>query len=249
MDIDKLCSELFKKSPISFVSYFGYDLSEDVFWKCATRPDVQNARLELDYPMWGLLLEEGYYWSDSFQWTEVDDFYRSNNIANAIFVIKKQGDLVEHFVFATTTNHTGMINYYFNHLNILEEFIQHFQTAGKDYIAKLKEQKLPIFDHFRFDPEKFGFDYQDITKPFFQSETYDRKQDKIINLSSRERQVLYYSALEGKTAKEIGEIIQLSPKTIESHIDKLKVKLGAKSTKVLLRRAIEIGIIRMQTYF
>lgn len=249
MSIKALSKALFEQTPISFVSYFGHDLKEDVFWKDSTQPDIQNGRLELDYPLWGLFLEQGCYWANAFEWQQVNDYYKAHGLANVFFIIKRDGDLVENFVFATTDEHSGMINYYLNHTDKLEAFVHLFKTQGKDYIEKLKQTRLPIFDHFKFDPKKFGIDYQDMTKPFFQAESYDVRHDKVVNLSSRERQVLYYSALEGKTAKEIGGLIKLSPKTVESHLDKLKVKLSAKSTKVLLRRAIEIGIIRLQAYF
>ena len=48
---------------------------------------------------------------------------------------------------------------------------------------------------------------------------------------------------EEKTTKEIAEIVELSPRTVEAIRDKLKVKTGAKSTAGLIMYAVKHKII------
>jgi DNA-binding NarL/FixJ family response regulator len=62
-------------------------------------------------------------------------------------------------------------------------------------------------------------------------------------LTPRERQVLQLIA-EGKTTKEIANILAVSVKTVESHRMKIKDKLNIRETASLVRYAIRRGLIR-----
>jgi DNA-binding CsgD family transcriptional regulator len=49
---------------------------------------------------------------------------------------------------------------------------------------------------------------------------------------------------EEKSTKEIADIVELSPRTVEAIRDKLKVKTGAKSMAGLVMYAVKSGIIQ-----
>lgn len=61
-------------------------------------------------------------------------------------------------------------------------------------------------------------------------------------LTVREREVLQLVA-EGKTTKEISKILNLSPKTIDSHREHIMVKLGIRNIAGLTKYAIKEGLI------
>lgn len=61
-------------------------------------------------------------------------------------------------------------------------------------------------------------------------------------LSPREREVLQLIA-EGKTTKEIAQILEISVKTAESHRTSLMAKLNIHETAGLVRYAIRHGIV------
>lgn len=60
-------------------------------------------------------------------------------------------------------------------------------------------------------------------------------------LSNREREVLQLLA-EGKNSREIGKLLSLSPKTVETHRHKAMQKLGVSSSSELVRMAIREGL-------
>ena len=64
-------------------------------------------------------------------------------------------------------------------------------------------------------------------------------------LTSRQRQVLQLIA-EGKSAKEIAYILEISPKTVEFHKSAIMDELGIRTTAELTRYAIEQGIVSPQ---
>jgi len=61
-------------------------------------------------------------------------------------------------------------------------------------------------------------------------------------LTQRQEQCLYFMA-KGMTMKQIAHAIGLSPKTVEHHIDALKIKLNCFSRSALIAKAFELGIV------
>ncbi len=68
------------------------------------------------------------------------------------------------------------------------------------------------------------------------------KNDEDADLSDKEIQVLKLMCDE-KSTKEIAEIVEISPRTVEAIRDRLKVKTGAKSTAGLILYAVKNGLI------
>jgi DNA-binding NarL/FixJ family response regulator len=64
-----------------------------------------------------------------------------------------------------------------------------------------------------------------------------------INLSEKEITILKLMC-EEKTTKEIADIVEISPRTVEAIRDKLKTKTGAKSMAGLVMYALKSGIIQ-----
>jgi pSer/pThr/pTyr-binding forkhead associated (FHA) protein len=60
------------------------------------------------------------------------------------------------------------------------------------------------------------------------------------SLSQRERQVLALIA-QGRTDREIGERLYISPSTVRSHLDRIRDKTGLRRRAELTRLALELG--------
>jgi len=61
-------------------------------------------------------------------------------------------------------------------------------------------------------------------------------------LTAREREVMVLVA-EGKTNKEVGRLLSISPHTVNRHRANLMEKLGVRSRAELVRKAIKFGLI------
>lgn len=64
------------------------------------------------------------------------------------------------------------------------------------------------------------------------------------NLSKREAMCLFYM-IRGKTAKQIGDILCISKRTVEVHLENIKIKFGCKSKSEVIGKAIEAGFIQL----
>jgi RNA polymerase sigma factor (sigma-70 family) len=67
--------------------------------------------------------------------------------------------------------------------------------------------------------------------------------DRFDTLSEREREVFQLVA-EGLSSKEVGEVLHISPATVETHRAHLMEKLGIHSTAELVLCAVRKGVIR-----
>jgi DNA-binding NarL/FixJ family response regulator len=63
-----------------------------------------------------------------------------------------------------------------------------------------------------------------------------------LRLSAREREILQLIA-EGRAAKEIAHVLNISIKTVAFHRENIKRKLGLRSTAELTRHAVEQGLV------
>jgi two-component system response regulator NreC len=79
---------------------------------------------------------------------------------------------------------------------------------------------------------------------YLNRESFTKEKDDPNALSSREREVLQLIA-EGKTSREIAEILNLSVKTVQSHRTNLMQKLDLHDRGDLIKYAIQKKIIEL----
>ena len=94
-------------------------------------------------------------------------------------------------------------------------------------------------------------------KLIFKLHKFDRKQADQINssyylktptyenlLTNREQEILFF-CLRLKTAKEIAKVLAISYRTVQSHLENIKIKLGCYSQRQLHEYAIHSGLIQI----
>jgi len=72
--------------------------------------------------------------------------------------------------------------------------------------------------------------------------TTHSRQDPIRKLTSRQKEVLQLLA-EGNSAREIGDLLFISPRTVEFHKYKIMEELGIHNSAELVQYAIKIGLV------
>lgn len=65
---------------------------------------------------------------------------------------------------------------------------------------------------------------------------------EFFNLSKRESLCLFY-LIRGKTAKEIAQHLSISQRTVESHIDNIRMKLSCKTKSEIISKALDLGFL------
>src|SRR3982751_4311725 len=121
------------------------------------------------------------------------------------------------------------------------------EIGANSYLTKNSDSET-IYEAIKtcFEQE---FYFNDITNKALLSGLRTKRQDAIVHeelpLSEKEIKILKLMC-EEKTTKEIADIMDISPRTVEAIRDKLKTKTGAKSMAGLVMYALKSGIIQEQ---
>ena len=62
-------------------------------------------------------------------------------------------------------------------------------------------------------------------------------------LTTREHEVLEFVA-QGMSAKEVAQEVKIAPRTVERHIENIRLKIRARNRTHMISLAIELGLLR-----
>jgi len=155
-------------------------------------------------------------------------FY-SHNIWHGLELCYKHYDFVEIFYFAFDCGCDDQTNFFMNNKDILCKFCDLFKLEAKDIIDCSDKSKLAIF--------KNGLNSQMFTNPSSKKQNREKNflcglnsqqniaPTKSIQFSNQENNCIKLLA-QGRTMKEIGRALNISPRTVESYIANVKNKTG-----------------------
>jgi DNA-binding CsgD family transcriptional regulator len=155
------------------------------------------------------------------------DLLHQSGVGNVLGIAERVDDIYHVFYFGSAPNNTHILEFYFNNLDILFNFIHFFMDA----ISHHKPLREGLNDRINFTgdledphdiPDRHDF-YQDLNLTKF----YINSNDKSF-LTKRELDCLALMRT-GLRTKQISSRLNLSNRTIEEHILKIKQKLHCKN--------------------
>lgn len=164
--------------------------------------------------------------------------YYDFDIWNAFFIFKTNANFIEVYAYSMTRSDTYAYQFYLNNLHLLEHFVDYFNERATDLIDCKDQAKLVCFKE-QFDSMAISQEDHLARKiEHFLQETQLSKRlikgkNKDLTLSKREAECLEYLAL-GKSMKEIGKTLELSPRTIEFYLRNIKNKTGIRSKEEII---------------
>lgn len=170
------------------------------------------------------------------------------NLHHRLFLVFNYETYVETFEFGIDDSKKNVPEFFMNHLKILEKFCHFFRSTAHDIVKQTEEHKEKfhnviepaLFKAFSF---KNDVAYLDLLKDIRQKKYQVKGNFGTSALSQREFECLYWNAKE-KTAKQIGKILSLSPRTVEEYLCNLKNKLGCRSKFELIEVANKNPIVK-----
>jgi LuxR family transcriptional regulator, quorum-sensing system regulator SolR len=158
------------------------------------------------------------------------------NIDYGIVIIEKCESYCEFFWFGSTRDNPGIINFYLNNINLLQNFILYFREKASNIIKKAEKQRIIVPQKnilqnidFRVTSDK----YRDFIQAISLSSYRLSGEYSYVTLTERESECIKF-LFEGKTAKEIGNTLSLSQRTIETYIANIKSKVCCNTKSELL---------------
>lgn len=251
-EVAKICDEILKDLSITFFNYIKihHDGSRSMLTNNASwieyfykqRLYESDAAIDVEY-----LLPKGYFlWSELRTYDPAfSDGREFFNIDNGLSFVIKQKKSTVIYIFASTRDNIAINGFYLRNIDLLKRFILYFNDKAQPLIEQANEQRiiLPrkqiITDRqvntlLLTDQQRKAFlDKTDIDRFFLEEEVY---------LTKRQAECAVYS-LNGLTSKQIGKLLNLSYRTVESYIDNVKEKLGANSKEELDQEITRAGLL------
>ena len=175
------------------------------------------------------------------------------NIDNGITIIEKQKDSCDFYYFGTTSDNSSIISFYLSNIDLLKRFILYFKEQAHSIISKANQNKIILPNHFEnhenpTGSENYIIDSSTINKirNDFIQETPIKKfwlNGKLEGEYLTEKQIdCVILLIEGKSAKEIAKILDLSFRTVEGHLHKIKEKLNCNNKSELIKKLLDLGL-------
>jgi len=175
------------------------------------------------------------------------------NIDNGLTIIQPCGKSTELYYFGTTKNNYTHTNIYLNNVDVFYRFVSFFKERAEKLIKQADQQKfyLPFEDDDIIKPSNLSDkDTTDLRKCFFEATKINRYfvgYGSNTTLTRREAECLYY-LMHNKSAKEIAQALDLSSRTIETHLSNVKLKLDCHTKKDTVKQFLNTELGRMLNY-
>jgi DNA-binding CsgD family transcriptional regulator len=148
------------------------------------------------------------------------------NIWNYMLIYERFETHGDFWFFATTRSNAQIVNFYINNKNLLKHFTLYFKEKACD-LLKVNEA-TPLITTTLSPLDENAQESEDIQN-FINEISYHKYYlgGKLSgkSLSKREYECLFFFS-QGRTMKEIAEKMKLSPRTVEVHINNIKIKTG-----------------------
>lgn len=173
---------------------------------------------------------------------------------NYLIIQRKNGKFAHCFDFTSTRKDISLNQTYMRNLRLIERYVDHFLEEW--------DPEGGLFDPFSLNiAELMGSRfYKDYKEQIYKSsdpasnsreflkifELSGNEQELYQSLSKREKQCLHL-LLAGYRANEIAYEINLSPRTVEQHLDNVRLKLNCETRFEVFRRYYELKMLGMLT--
>ncbi len=182
-------------------------------------------------------LSEGYHWESGYTLMSLLDDEeciadsRKFDVGDGIMFTEHKEGCTEIVFMALSANYSPLeVNNLLNNIDLLKQFIPYFCEQASEIIAEA--EKSPIILPF--------LNNQDLRKTAITTDDLAREYKASINpnftalMKLTKREVECFNAfLKGMTNKEIGNVLDISTRTVEKHLMNVKDKMGYKTLKKL----------------
>lgn len=147
---------------------------------------------------------------------------REFDIDKGICFVERKSTHYNLIAFAASQKEQGTLNFYLNHMSKLRSFIEEFKENAKDLIGKAEKQRFGLNENVR--------DKNESVLLWHPSSS---------DLSDREFECLRMIA-QGFSMADIGDQLKISSRTVETYLQRVKIKLKINKKADLIRHFYKI---------
>ncbi len=243
--IRRICDPLFSNTKLTF---FEYNKSFSDYSRITVTTNAQwvNTYYNSGYYTNGMhhhhvkTYRQGYNYWNSVGRNSVNLLARDGfDIDNGFTIIEPSLNVCEFYHFGSRAEERNTVNFYFNYINLLYKFIAYFKVEANNIISFYSERKILLK---KDTDENFSNNNSslDTYKLFPIKKFYFQLNGECLYLTKREIDISTW-VLKGKSNEEIGIILGISKRTVETHMERIKIKLNCFKQTQLVMRLIDLG--------
>ena len=236
-DLKIICQPLFKKLELNYFHYYkvyedgsAFIISTnmawvDYFWSLDYKSSISLPTRNIKVGEYNICLWRGVVLDDI-----VSKARNLHNFDHQLEITRASSDYFEVFTFGTAAGNDGILNVYFNNLNVLIDFIDYFKEQANDLIHQADSNRFTLSSLHR--PEELK-----ILKDLDKGLTIVGN-NGVVKLTVKEFNILI-SVCQGLRLKDVADIQSRSLRTIETHYANLQEKLNCHSKSELIKLALQ----------
>lgn len=147
-------------------------------------------------------------------------------------LINLTDEYCEYFIFYSSASNANAISFYLNNLDVLENFVVFFKFMASDLIARVVKTPLIVSPMSKIEFSTELVETGCFSGKFLPSEC---------RLTPRQIQIAQHIMV-GRTAREIAQLLLVSPRTIETHVENMKSRMGCINRAELILRFSDMAI-------
>lgn len=212
-DIKEICEPHFKQLGLDHLNYIHRDSHGNVTYLCSNQKWLDHY-IKKSYPKIGAFeknIELSQYKFALWNGLDSDDRILTDSkeitgVEYGIAIVKQEQDGVSFYNLGAKSADPSIVNKYINEVNQYENFVSAFQEKAIDLFRVAKKFKMNVcFDSVKSKKPEYRF--------------------RNLYLTKREHECVTY-LIRGKTAEEIAIILNISKRTVETHVQNIKRKMN-----------------------
>jgi len=234
-DITEICRPLFEKLKLNYFQFKKVHRDGSISVLC-NRADWIDFSLKQDIGRKAYSCEkkeisnsQSYYflWEPNLPSAPIA-LAREFDIANGLCFVERHPDFYYLIAFATPVSNQQALDLYLNHLELLKNFIHYFRETKADLIKVADSNRIILSaeeQDLNVDAMLLSSNLRRKVPVFFQG--------KYFHITQREYDCLQAMNL-GNTGSDIALMLNLSPRTVETYLQRIKDRVGVRSKQELL---------------
>lgn len=238
MNVREICQPLFSTTPINYFHY-GRVYPDGHSMVLITHPDFHNFfwQHHYDQDVFQKYTQEGWFVNNSCASELLSSAACYFDVDNWLLHIKHRNNFIESFGFATSRSYVDATNFYLNHQSILDVFCNYFKKSATKLIEQsckslLYTENLDFSDIFKVEKDMRVYDL--LSNMLIDNKCIiENPSEEIIGITQVEFLILHYTSC-GLSAKMIGKVMNISPRTVEIHLSQIKEKFKVRNKSEMI---------------
>lgn len=233
-DVLEICRPWFEKYNLNHLNYIRVYQDNSVFYLCNNHGWLERYYQE-NYPSIGAFEQKPELRKlKSVLWAGLDkddkilyDTREMFNVCHGITLIEKQKNYWEFYNIGTSNTDPSILNFFINHYDVLKQFAAEFKAKSHRLMKISQAQRIQLQNSNKLDLSSL-FTSNNITNA--------TQQHDLRKLLTKTEIICMKLCAQGKSSREIAELLSVSNRTVEKHIENVKDKFEC-------RKLFQLGYI------